>query len=384
MKRNVDYQEWEQINAGQNVIEYNNEILGRKADFEQADRLRKFFEKTPQILDDIDKEFEDNVKLDAWEIKLLFVAVAMQCIRQYILTPFIERVDDKTAAKRVKSGREEHSSRKHRLYYPSLQEIITNPVPFDTNFGSRNYDLGIGGGFTHRAKTIGHDPLLGLIFGTMNICTSTMTTWEFKSFHIKTGHNILGRANDQISLRADTKKVIGCTWDRFLSGMEGRTAVVTSFMKEIQHLKSDIGSKASLPLPVVSAISPDMAKRLADYGLDMANVLDVSKQLAFAAFINSIIAIFHGMFYDPAIYSSWSLYEVKTRKIIDISNIIAGASNVIFVALSSYISKKNTTKYLDIGGISVTLWRLITDTSFVHSVKEEYVKEIYIEKMRGI
>lgn len=382
MRRNVDYEEWKKINAGEIMSNYNKEKQERKESFQRIEHLYKFFDETPQILDEIDAEFKNRVKLETWEIKILFLAVALQCVRQYVLTPFIERVDDKTAAKRVKGNHKEHSNRTHKLYCPTLQEIIQNPVPFDTNFGSRDYDLGIGGGFTHRAKTLGHDPILGLVFGTMNICTSTMTTWKFESFHIRTGHNVLGNSIDKISLRADTKKVIEYTWNRFLSGVEGRVVFVTSLMKEIEHLKSDIGSKASLPLPVISTISPDIAKKLADYGLDMANVLTASKQMTVAAFINSIVALFHGMFYDSTKYS-WSLYSVKTRKIIDISNVIASTSNIIYVALSSYMGNSSSIKYLDIGGISVTLWRLITDTKFIYNVKEEYIKETYIEKMKG-
>ena len=383
MRRNVDYEEWKQINAGEIMTNYNKEKKKRKESFQRMDNLCNFFSETPKILDEIDAEFENKVKLESWEIKILFLAVALQCVRQYVLTYFMERVDDKTAAKRVKKNHKEHSNRTHKLYCPTLQEIIQNPVPFDTNFGSKDYDLGIGGGFTHRAKTLGHDPVLGLVFGTMNICTSTMTTWKFESFHIRTGHNILGNSIDKISLHADTKKVIEYTWNRLLSGTEGRMAFVTSFMKEIEHLKSDVGLKASLPLPIVSTVSPDVAKKLADYGLDMANVLTVSKQMAMAAFINSIIAVFHGMFYDSAKYS-WPLYSVKTRKIIDISNVIASTSNIIYVALSSYMGNDSSIKYLDLGGISVTLWRLISDTKFIHTVKEEYIKEVYIKKLRGI
>lgn len=47
-------------------------------------------------------------------------------------------------------------------------------------FGSKDFDLGIGSGFTHRAKTLGHDHILGWIFGTMNIATSTITVLELE------------------------------------------------------------------------------------------------------------------------------------------------------------------------------------------------------------
>lgn len=381
MKRDVNRQQWEQINAGKVMADYNMEKQERKGSFERAERLQTFFRNTPKILDEIEAEFENQVKLDSLDLKFLFLAVALQCIRQYILTPFQERVDDKTAAKRVKKNQKEHSDRKHKLYCPTLQEIITNPVPFDAMFGSKEFDLGIGGGFSHRAKTLGHDPILGWVFGTMNICTSTLTNWQFESYHVKTGNNLRGNSLDKISLKADTKKVIGYTWDRFMSGPDGRLAVATSLLKEGIHLKSDINSKVSLPLPIISTMSPGVAKKLADYGLDMANVLTVGKQAVYAAMINSIIAMLHGLFFNIDKCSSWSLYEVKTRKVIDISGMIASASNVIFVAVSSYLGNQEAIRYLDLGGISVVLLRLITDIRFIHSIKEEFVVERYIERM---
>ena len=79
----------------------------------------------------------------------------------------------------------EHSNRHHNYYNPSLEEIITNPVPFDANIGADGALCG-GGQMGHRVTAIGHDPLLGLIFGTANIATATLTTSSFESYHIYT------------------------------------------------------------------------------------------------------------------------------------------------------------------------------------------------------
>ena len=38
----------------------------------------------------------------------------------------------------------------------------------------------------HRVTAIGHDPILGLIFGTANIATATLTNNRFQSYHIGT------------------------------------------------------------------------------------------------------------------------------------------------------------------------------------------------------
>ncbi|WP_058953073.1 hypothetical protein [Clostridium tyrobutyricum] len=336
-------------------------------------RVAEVAHNSKEIINNLDFEFKRQTGLNGLDVKFLFFATALQCIRQYLITQFNERVDDKIGAKNVKGNYEEHSNRAHRWYKPSLDEIITNPVPFDTNFGSRDFDLGIGGGFTHRSKTLGHDPVLGWIFGTMNIVTSTMTTWDFQSYHIKTGQTVRGDARDKIINKAETSKVIYYTKERFFSGNEGRAAVATALIKEAIHLKSDVNTFAGLPLPIISSISPEFSRHLADYGLDMGNALNVGKQASYAALINSIVAMIHGLFYDKSKYDSWSVYGVKTRKILSYSNVIASASNIIYVAVSVYLGNESALKKLDIGGLIVTIYRLLSDSKFIREVKEEFV-----------
>ena len=62
-------------------------------------------------------------------------------------------MDDKTAAQNAWGHFEEHSNRHHRYYNPSLDEIITNPVPFDANIGA-NGALAGGGHMERSARMI--------------------------------------------------------------------------------------------------------------------------------------------------------------------------------------------------------------------------------------
>lgn len=189
---------------------------------EESQRTADIAHNASNILNNLDKEFESITKLNGFDITLLFVAVAMQCIRQYVHTDFKTRLDDKTAAKNTPGHHEEHSNRSHRLYHPSLEQIIANPVPFDAITGSKQYELNIGGGFQHRARTLGHDPLLGWVFGTMNILTSTITTSDFQSFHVHTGS--IGNGNrDVIKQHAQMSKILEYSSNRILKeGMEGK------------------------------------------------------------------------------------------------------------------------------------------------------------------
>ena len=240
-----------------------SECFGKGVD--EARRVLGIAENTKETLDNLDEQFSQKTGLMGMDIPFLFVAVGLQLIRQYLCTQFPQRMDDKTAAKNTKGHMEEHSNRKHRYYNPSFEEIITNPVPFDANIGSSGALSG-GGKMGHRVTAIGHDPLLGLFFGTANIATSTLTNYNFESFHIYT--NCARR--DYFKNHARTELVISNTISKaFNQGMEGKKIIAASLMKEIIHLKSDINTKHGLPLPVVSVVDPKKASQLAIIGFDV-------------------------------------------------------------------------------------------------------------------
>ena len=136
---------------------------------EQA-RVVEIYKAPAVLIKDVDRQFEKATKLSGVDVGFLFVATALQVVRQ-CLVRFVppERLSDQEAAKRVKKGVHEKSNRKHHYYRPSLEEIITNPVPFDANLGSNGFLEGSPLG--HRGATPGHDPLVGLIVGTANIAT---------------------------------------------------------------------------------------------------------------------------------------------------------------------------------------------------------------------
>ena len=350
----------------------------------ESARVSNIAKNSEIIIEDIENQFCKATKLNKLDIKILFLGVALQCARQYFLTPFEERLDDQSAAEKTKGKKEEKSNRDHGLYSPTLEQIKTNPVPFDAIFGSKDFeDLKLSGK-NHRVKTLGHDPILGWIFGTANIVTSTMTTWNFKSYHIETGFTKAGHARDKITKNADTIEVLKYTNDYlFNKELEGKEKIGVSLIKEAIHLKSDINTKKSLPLPIISVISPELANRLCDYGLDVANVETVMKQASYSMLINTLISMIHAMFYDEINDNNWKLYEVRTRKILSYSNVIASTSNIIAVVLMTYNGNKKAINYLDVGGIMVTLYRLISDQKFIAQVQQEFLAKEYYDMIMG-
>lgn len=360
-----------QIDATLFVLD--NTLNDLQKGYDETVRVRNVVENTREILDDLDEQFCQKTGLTKVDMTFLFTAIGLQIARQYLLTQFPERLDNKSAAKGTFGHGEEHSNRHHKYYNPSLNEIITNPVPFDANIGA-NGALSGGGKMGHRVTAIGHDPILGLIFGTANIATSTLTTMNFDSYHISTNAN----KRDYFKNHARTDLVISYTVDKMISqGMEGKTIVAMSLIKEIIHLKSDINTKHSLPLPFISVINPKIASELASYGFDMANVVAVGKQASYTMLINSIIAMLHGLFFDGESEIDKKLYEVRTRKILSYSNLVATSSNITVVAITKEMKK------LDLGGMAVTIYRLITDAKFIKQVKQEFIFGSYKDMIMG-
>lgn len=353
-------------------------------------------------LQEIDAQFKKYTALTDKDVALLFIAVGLQVARQYLLTQFPERKDDKEAADSTRGHTEEHSNRHHRLYRPSLEEIITNPVPFDVNKGSNGAFKG-SGIMGHRAVAIGHDPVLGYVFGTANIATATVTLSHpisktkngitiyapnLDSYHVKTGsyeskgHEI---NTDWIGNKANTQRIFCETEDKlFHQGKNGVTIVLESLLKEHVHLQSDINTKHSLPLPGVSFISPALASELYKHGLDMCNVSTVGKQMGYALLINLLIGFIHDLMYDPDLDGSKRLYEVRTRKILSYSNLMAESSNVVAVAIRANTGDKaGAVRMLDIGGLIVLCHRLISDAMFISQVKTEFIQDEFFDRIRG-
>lgn len=354
---------------------------------DESARVAEVAANAEQILDEIDEKFEKCTGLNKLDVSFLFLAVALQVVRQFALAKFSQRLDHKTAADNTKGHVKEKSNRIHRYYNPSLVEICGSkelkippcPVPFDANIGA-NGALKGGKQMGHRVTAIGHDPILGLVFGTANIATSTLTNKDLQSYHIYT--NDMGR--DYFRSKANTGLVLSKTKDKLLhEGLEGKKKVGASLLKEIIHLRSDINTKNSLPLPIVSVLDAGLAADLAQRGLDMANIVMVGKQMTFSVFINTMISMLHGLFYDESVEYSRDVYEVRTRKILSYSNVIASASNLIYVGVNASLGNEDALKSLDIGGLLVTLYRIATDAKFIRQVKREFIEQEFFAQIRG-
>lgn len=311
------------------------------------------------------RAFQEKTRLDGKDIAFLFLAVALQCVRQYLLTALQDRIGEKATHKadtKVQNDLydktkpfEQNTGKQGGWYHRPLEQILCEGVPYDIIDGSRAFDLGLGGP-NHRYKTLGHDPVLGWVFGPMNIMTDTLTYHDFSSFHIR---------QSTIYNHANTGKILGSSLQRLRNEP---IAFAAAIAKQAIHFHSDVNTAKSLPIPLVQSVSAEFAQSLAKYGLDMANVIAVGKQASYSIMINAVIAMIHRMFYNPVRDGgSEKLYEVRTRKIIMYSNVIATGSNLV----ATYFT--GNAKVLDVGGMAVTLYRIVTDRKIIRSIMHEFV-----------
>lgn len=348
---------FEQMDCNKSLESYYDNILSEEA-------CEAAVEKYKSEYDQLDKEFRKRTKLTKTDYAFLTLATALQCTRQYLFTSFKPTIDEKAtkpsdeAELKSKtsswSGSDTIKTKQGGYYYASFDRIIADTsVPYDKIAGAKKFGLGLGG-TTHRYKTIGHDPVLGYIFGTMNILTNTLTTWNMTSFHIR---------NSSIYSSADTAIAFSSSVQRI---KEDPASVAAALIKQHIHIKSDMYTPEKIPFPFISE-SPELARELAKYGMNYADTLTVGKQASLSIAINIIIAMLHRLLLAKDNETDEKLYEVRTQKILSYSNLIASSSNVIYCCLSKDYKK------LDIGGFAVTLYRLFSDAKFLAKVKYEFI-----------
>ena len=319
---------------------------------DESNRVADVAHNARQILDDLDREFEQKTKLNGLDITFMFLATAIQCARWYLLPHNKFRITASEGDK-LMTG----------VVPKNWQDILLASVPYDAIKGGAQFNAGLSG-TTHRFRTLGHDPIMGWIFGPVNILSDTLTKSDIVSSY-KVKNMLIDKpisTIDAFSLAVQQVKAEPST-------------LPAAVVRQALHFGSDYFTKQGLPVPFISTLDNDASKNLlTKFHIDMYSI---TRGAVLAELVNQIVSCVHRLFYDPAKYSSPRVYEVKTRKIIRYSNVIASTSNVIYTAISGDLLR------LDVGGILVTLWHLIRDWKFQQEVKREFITKNFNDMIRG-
>lgn len=353
--------------SSEDLIKRKNKVLENHAKtieyldkgYKEAERVQNILKNTKPILDDLDKKFAEKTGLTSTDITLLFFAVGLQVARQYILSNdkfYISSSDGDILVKKSLS-----------FTPPDWQDVLLRSVPYDAIRTGEHVNDTMLSGTTHRFRTLGHDPIFGWIFGTANIMTNSLTKSNLETYQVN--------MNTMTIVRHYPYGVAGMVGNAVELGLNDNKLLAAAVARQAIHYGSDYFTKHSLPVPVISMINDEFAKNLVcKYGVNMHTI---TRSAALALLINSIISFIHNLFFDGHDENDKKLYEVRTRKILSYSNLIATASNIIFVGITKDFSK------LDIGGAAVTIYRLITDRKAIRQIKEEFIFGNYKSMVMG-
>lgn len=334
-------------------------------------------------LDEINKQFSRKTSIiNKTDLSFLAVATALQ-VAKALVFPYVaekfkygknfdpsERLDhnDKSIEKAHKQANEKFRD-KHMEKHGSGHwiNILYQTVPYDITKGSKALGINMGGKY-HRMYTLGHDPILGWLFGTANILTDCIT---FNNFHT----NRISRVDPVTG----GKKMVITPEVVFMGQMlkECYEEIRADFLNlpaaifaQAQHLKSDEYTKLGLPVPLLSSMNEEFASKLYRENYDALcfsrDIKIVGISFVVSKLFDIIISLAHGLFRKGD--EDKNLYEVRTRKILLISNSIASASTIINTAITE------NPKNLDIGSLLNTITHLFSDVRFIARIKQEFIE----------
>lgn len=347
-------------------------------DVELEDLLsEKEFQEAYKRLDAIHDEFSHKTGIvNKTDLIFLGIATALQTVKSLLFGRVAGKFDygnsfnpdarlahnDKSIEKehrRANDGfKEKHENNGHGYW----MNILYQTPPYDITKGSPSINRNMEGGY-HRIHTLGHDPILGWIFGTANILTDTITFEDFKSNRVI--------RNPKMMITPESVPLAKLFGESFEMCKADSLNLPAAIFSEGCHLKSDEFTKLGLPVPILEAINTDFASKLYKSNYDSLcfsrDLKIVGASAGISIFIDMIIGLVHGLFNKEK--TDKDLYEVRTRKILLISNSIASTSNIIQTLIT------DNPKNLDIGGLLVTLSHLFMDLRFISRIKEEFIKQ---------
>lgn len=375
---------WEEIIDQANLYEPTEVVL---EDIMTEDEIQRSFAE----LDSIEEQFSKKTSIvNKTDLSFLAIATALQVAKSLVF-PYVadkfdygksfdpsERVDhnDKSIEKAHKQANDKFRDKRIEKHGTGHWiNILYQTVPYDITKGSKDLGINMGGKY-HRMYTLGHDPILGWIFGTANILTDCIT---FNNFHT----NRISR----IDPVTGTKKMVITPEVVFLGKMfsecyeEVRADPLNlpaAFFAQAQHLKSDEFTKLGLPVPILSSFNENFASKLYSENYDALcfarDVKIVGASFVISKLFDMIISLLHGLFRKDG--EDKDLYEVRSRKILLISNAIASSSTIINATITS------NPKNLDIGSLLNTMTHLFTDVRFIMKIKQEFIENEIAERVQ--
>ncbi|MEE0582983.1 MAG: hypothetical protein UC328_07395, partial [Adlercreutzia sp.] len=351
-------------------------------------------------LERIDREFKERTRLQDADAAFVVAATMLQVARVLVINSLteVERAGAGNAKEdalhsfqdRVFSGFGDGDPAESGRLFASKSHILSSRgVPYDaTRYEAENFKVFKGA--NHRFATLGHDPVLGLVFGTSNIMTNSITcVKDANVFGIgaripatySVSYDAFGK-NPLIGAPAGTVEMLVAAGRRVVSEPD---AAAAALVKQLIHIGTDLYTPCGIQVPFANLVLDKAHTEALTKYVSTGDVLKVGMQAGMTVLINWLIAALHGcslIFKDDGSDYCTEMYQARIKKIILISDTIATSSSVVQASIT-----KNP-KCLDLGGAAVLVYRLFSDARFVARLKEEYVQseldKIYDERAKRL
>lgn len=179
----------------------------------------------------LNKEYNAIHKLDAVDISISAVAAILGGVIDILLVGIpVKTTEGLKAGALSNYVREWFEKRYPKQEMDKLAQSKESKVSYDAqdNRFTTEYVTGLSA-YYHRLLSLGHDPLLGFLFGVLDILNGTMTTIDKNGgFVVQVMENYADRTESDI---------------------------FTAIAKQIIHLKTDINTSMGLPAPLMSLLN---------------------------------------------------------------------------------------------------------------------------------
>lgn len=359
----------------------------------ETKRLHSIAINTTNILTDLDKEFSKRTSLGWQDIKFLFAATALQCIRIYVINTLTkvqpagagnvkENFLHKIQGKLLGTLNDGVPLTPAPYYAPLMQICTARGVPYDaTRFKGVNH--GFFKEANHRFATFGHDPIVGLIVGTSNILTNTITCRSKGPLpvpitcHVEYDMDLKNPCIGDVCSTIEALKAAAYRIDN------DAVSIVAALIKQIIHIGTDIYTPCGIQIPGANLILDNRyTEELTKY-VSAGDFIKIGVSYQIFNLINMFISSLHMLTCQSTNHREKELHHVKTMKILEYSNIIATGSNVIINAVRAYFGDGKALKNIDFAGLIGTIMMLVRNDEIKRKIKREFIFGEYERMVTG-
>lgn len=179
-------------------------------------------------LKQLNEEFNSVHHLDAFDISISAIAALVGAATDILLVGIPQKTTDGLKSGVLSDHIRDYFDKKFpEEEMKKLANSKESKVPYDAQ-DNRHTNIRVEGlsAYYHRLLQLGHDPLLGFVFGVADILTGRMTTID------KTG------------------KIVSQVMENYADRTE--TDIFAALAKQIAHFKSDVTTSMGLPVPFMS------------------------------------------------------------------------------------------------------------------------------------